>query len=93
MTAEVYYCPTSGEMEMYPGGGFDVCCAAPELHRPTARPTDLLLELPDLPSLAAARACSSMQLQREQARHQARHIVRSGLRDWLDWLADKGVRI
>jgi hypothetical protein len=31
---EVYYCPTVDEIEMRPGGGFDVCCDAPEKHRP-----------------------------------------------------------
>lgn len=29
-----YFCPTSGETEINPGGGFDVCCDAPEKHRP-----------------------------------------------------------
>lgn len=30
----VYYCPTAREIEQQPGGGFDVCCHAPELHEP-----------------------------------------------------------
>jgi hypothetical protein len=30
----VYFCPTSGETESDCHGGFDVCCSAPELHRP-----------------------------------------------------------
>jgi hypothetical protein len=32
--ALVYYCPTAGEIESSCHGGFDVCCSAPELHRP-----------------------------------------------------------
>lgn len=31
-SVEVYFCPTSGEIEPTTGGGFDVCCAHPELH-------------------------------------------------------------
>jgi hypothetical protein len=34
MAQNAYFCPTSGEVEISPGGGFDVCCDAPELHRP-----------------------------------------------------------
>jgi hypothetical protein len=31
----IYYCETSGEVEQYPGGGFDVCCErGPEGHVP-----------------------------------------------------------
>lgn len=30
----VYFCPTSNEDECAVHGGFDVCCAAPELHHP-----------------------------------------------------------
>jgi hypothetical protein len=30
----LYWCPTAREIEMHPGGGFDVCCHAPELHEP-----------------------------------------------------------
>jgi hypothetical protein len=30
--SEVYYCPTVGEVEQYPDGGFDMCCAAPDRH-------------------------------------------------------------
>lgn len=30
----IYYCPTSGEWEQTPGGGFDVCCDAPDRHVP-----------------------------------------------------------
>lgn len=29
----VYFCPASGEMEMHPGGGFDVCCDRPQDHQ------------------------------------------------------------
>lgn len=31
-SGSVYYCPTAGELEQQPGGGFDVCCDAPERH-------------------------------------------------------------
>jgi hypothetical protein len=31
---EIYYCPVAGEMEFHPGGGFDTCCHAPQLHEP-----------------------------------------------------------
>jgi hypothetical protein len=38
-----YWCPTAGEIECPRHGGFDTCCAAPELHVPVAdlvpRPT------------------------------------------------------
>lgn len=27
-----YFCPTANEVELHPGGGFDVCCDAPERH-------------------------------------------------------------
>jgi hypothetical protein len=30
---KLYYCPTTDEVEQHPGGGFDVCCDHPELHR------------------------------------------------------------
>lgn len=30
----IYWCPTAREIETQPGGGFDVCCRAPELHEP-----------------------------------------------------------
>lgn len=29
-----YYCPTSGDVEDPQHGGFDVCCARPDLHVP-----------------------------------------------------------
>lgn len=32
--ATTYYCPTVGETESDCHGGFDVCCARPELHQP-----------------------------------------------------------
>lgn len=32
--SELYYCPTAQEIEQRPGGGFDVCCDAPEKHEP-----------------------------------------------------------
>lgn len=31
----LWYCPTSGEIECGTHGGFDVCCARPDLHQPT----------------------------------------------------------
>ncbi|MEV4415005.1 hypothetical protein [Catellatospora sp. NPDC049609] len=31
---DLYYCPTSGEVESGCHGGFDTCCAAPQLHQP-----------------------------------------------------------
>lgn len=30
----LYWCPTAREIEQQPGGGFDVCCHAPEMHEP-----------------------------------------------------------
>lgn len=38
--AQVYFCPTSGETESDCHGGFDVCCARPDLHRPVTDPDD-----------------------------------------------------
>ncbi|MBL3664474.1 hypothetical protein JL475_00240 [Streptomyces sp. M2CJ-2] len=32
--ASIYYCPTGGETESDCHGGFDVCCARPDLHQP-----------------------------------------------------------
>lgn len=32
--ASMYFCPSAGEIEQHPGGGFDVCCEAPERHEP-----------------------------------------------------------
>lgn len=31
---DLYFCPTSGEVESATDGGFDTCCAHPELHLP-----------------------------------------------------------
>jgi hypothetical protein len=60
----------------------------------TARPTDLLYALPDLQAFSAGRACRPLaERARQDARAEARHIVRSGLRDVLDWLAAAGVHI
>jgi hypothetical protein len=36
--SDLYFCPTAGEVESARHGGFDVCCAAPELHRPPTAP-------------------------------------------------------
>ena len=41
---DVYFCPTSGDPECPRHGGFTVCCAHPELHRPPTAE-----ELADLP--------------------------------------------
>ena len=30
----LYWCPTARQVERHPGGGFDTCCHAPELHEP-----------------------------------------------------------
>lgn len=35
LACDAYYCPTSGEDECAVHGGFDVCCAHPELHEYT----------------------------------------------------------
>ncbi|MER6828921.1 hypothetical protein ABT352_23270 [Streptosporangium sp. NPDC000563] len=35
---EVYFCPTSGDVECPRHGGFDVCCAWPGAHRPVTAP-------------------------------------------------------
>ncbi|MGZ0231157.1 hypothetical protein [Streptomyces sp. CPS1] len=32
--AQLYYCPTAGEVESDCHGGFDVCCGRPDLHQP-----------------------------------------------------------
>ncbi len=59
-------------------------------------PTDLLDDLPDLQALTVARACSPthhVDALLAQARHDANHIVRTGLRDIIDWLAEAGVNI
>lgn len=32
--SELYYCPTSGDMESPVHGGFDTCCDRPDLHQP-----------------------------------------------------------
>lgn len=42
--ATTYYCPQAGEVESDCHGGFDVCCAHPELHRPISGP-DLMGEV------------------------------------------------
>jgi len=53
----------------------------------TRRATDLLDHLPDWPAFVAARAArDKTELLREAAGHDARHIVRSGLRDVIDQL-------
>ncbi len=60
------------------------------------RPSDFLDDLPDLQAFTVARACSpthAMDVLLAQARHDANHIVRTGLRDVIDWLAEAGVRI
>lgn len=38
---KIYYCPTAGDIEMQPGGGFDVCCEHPELHQPLLFATEV----------------------------------------------------
>ncbi|WP_433379516.1 hypothetical protein [Streptosporangium sp. CA-115845] len=35
---DVYFCPTSGDVEYPRHGGFDVCCAWPGAHRPVTTP-------------------------------------------------------
>ena len=57
-------------------------------------PTDLLDDLPDLQAFTVARACTpthAMDALLATARHDATHIVRSGLRDVIDYLAEAGV--
>ncbi|MFH9812536.1 hypothetical protein ACH4NO_18310 [Streptomyces olivaceus] len=51
--ATVYYCPTSGETESDCHGGFDVCCARPDLHQPTDEACQQLAE-----KLDTVRACA-----------------------------------
>lgn len=34
MASDLYFCPSSREVESAIGGGFDVCCARPDLHLP-----------------------------------------------------------
>lgn len=38
-----YWCPTVGNYECPKHGGFSVCCAHPELHKPTKRLKGILL--------------------------------------------------
>lgn len=33
MSDDLYFCPTSGEVESLTHGGFDTCCDRPTLHR------------------------------------------------------------
>ncbi|NUT52377.1 MAG: hypothetical protein HOV94_34550 [Saccharothrix sp.] len=47
---DLYYCPTVGEVESGCHGRFDVCCAAPELHRPMTEQEHDALALSDRPA-------------------------------------------
>jgi hypothetical protein len=55
--SDLYFCPTAREVESATGGGFDTCCAHPELHLP----------MPDTEATHAVSEALSDALKREYA--------------------------